>query len=163
VPLVGEAALCALYLNELLMRLLARHDPHPGVFQRYSQVLFELAGAGTDGHAWVLRRFERDLLAELGYALVWETDVDGADVDASRRYVIDPERGPAPCDPMRSSGAVSGAALLALTREQSPSGELLRELRRMLRVVLRHHLGGRDLAAWSIRPPRLGPGPDLSE
>lgn len=158
VPLAGDALLCALYVNELLSRLLARHDPHPAVFARYPSLLYELAGAGAaSAQAWALRRFERDLLAELGYALPLEADEAGEVLEPQAQYSLDPERGalrwagrgPAPA-------LVSGAALVALAGDAAPSPELLRELKRALRALLRHHLGGRELGAWSLRPPATG-------
>jgi DNA repair protein RecO (recombination protein O) len=159
VPLVGDGLLCALYLNELLARLLARNDPHPEVFARYSAVLYELAAAAdAAAQAWALRRFERDLLAELGYALPLEADEAGRVLEPGAQYALDPERGA-----LRWSGRgpapllVSGASLQALAGDVAPPVELLREIKRALRAVLRHHLGGRDLAAWSLRPPASGP------
>jgi recombinational DNA repair protein (RecF pathway) len=65
----GSALLCGFYLNELLLKLLAREDPHPRVYASYEAALAELA-AGSE-EAPVLRRFELLLLAELGYALLW--------------------------------------------------------------------------------------------
>jgi DNA repair protein RecO (recombination protein O) len=162
VPLAGEGLFCALYLNELLARLLARNDPHPEVFARYAGVLYELAAAGDPfAQAWALRRFERDLLAGLGYALPLDEDDAGRVLEPAALYAIDPERGA-----LRWSGhgpaplLVSGAALHALAGEETPGLDVLRELKRTLRAVLRHHLGGRDLAAWSLRPPA---GPTLSD
>src|SRR5262249_56721078 len=67
-PLVaGSALLCAFYLNELLLKLLPREDPHPRLFEEYEAALTKLA-AGAE-QAPVLREFELRLLAELGYAL----------------------------------------------------------------------------------------------
>ena len=58
--LQGQALYCGLYLNELLMRLLHRGDPHAEVFERYRQVLAELA-SGVSPQP-VLRIFEKHLL-----------------------------------------------------------------------------------------------------
>src|SRR5688500_5274253 len=72
----GEGLLGALYLNELLVRLLPRGDAQPELFARYAACLEDLAGTGSP--AWGLRRFERDALAELGYALELGHEADGA-------------------------------------------------------------------------------------
>jgi DNA repair protein RecO (recombination protein O) len=155
VPLAGEGAFCALYVNELLTRLLARNDPHPAAFARYSGVLFDLAGAAdVAAQAWILRRFERDLLAELGYALRLAVDVDGEPLDPSASYSIDPELGPIAWARRRIPPAVGGAALIAMAGDAAPAPALLREVRDAMRGILRHHLGGRELAAWSLRMPR---------
>src|SRR6266404_7748539 len=67
-PLVtGSALLCGFYLNELLLKLLPREDPHPRLFDAYESALSRLAN-GAD-QAPVLRQFELELMAELGYAL----------------------------------------------------------------------------------------------
>jgi len=70
----GSALLCGFYLNELLLKLLPREDPHPRLYATYEAALAELA-AGSD-EAPVLRRFELLLLAELGYALPLAREAD---------------------------------------------------------------------------------------
>jgi DNA repair protein RecO (recombination protein O) len=62
----GEALLFAFYLNELLVRLLMREDPHPGLYHAYVEALRALAEHGAREE--VLRRFEWLLLKEIGYA-----------------------------------------------------------------------------------------------
>ena len=42
-PLEKTALLCGFYLNELLVKLLARDDPHPALFDHYVATLNELA------------------------------------------------------------------------------------------------------------------------
>ncbi len=153
-PLAGEGAICALYVNELLTRLLARNDPHPGVFARYSGVLFELAAADPVEHGWILRRFERDLLESLGYAIDLQRDIDGQPIEPAARYSLDPERGLSLWALRPLPPAVSGAGVLALAGDLRPPSEQLRELRHLMRALLRHHLGGRELAAWALRLPR---------
>lgn len=49
IGLVGPALYCALYVNELLLRLLGRHDPHEALFVFYQQALAGLSHAGL-GH-----------------------------------------------------------------------------------------------------------------
>ena len=72
-PLLGgQALLCAYYLNELLMRLLPREDPHPTLYRAYGDALRALAAG--EGQEVILRRFELALLQELGYGLLLETD-----------------------------------------------------------------------------------------
>lgn len=60
------ATLCGFYLNELLMRLLARWDPHPQLFEDYQNTLAALPG--EDAPDWLLRCFEWRLLSALGFA-----------------------------------------------------------------------------------------------
>ena len=66
-PLSGKAFMSAWYLNELILRLLPREDPHPQLFDAYDAALVQLAAGG--GAAAALRRFEWILLQETGYGL----------------------------------------------------------------------------------------------
>ncbi|PLC51732.1 DNA repair protein RecO [Pollutimonas subterranea] len=73
-PLNGRALMSAWYMNELLLRLLPREDPHPVIYDAYDAALQQLAGTRTEGQpsrsaASALRRFEWMLLNETGYGL----------------------------------------------------------------------------------------------
>ena len=52
-PLEKTALLCGFYLNELLVKLLARDDPHPKLFDHYVATLNELAFAARGDH-WLV-------------------------------------------------------------------------------------------------------------
>src|SRR3989304_9185997 len=69
----GIALLCGFFLNELLVKLLPREDPHERLYEAYAESLRAL-GNGS-GHAATLRRFGKRFLGELGYALTLEHDV----------------------------------------------------------------------------------------
>ncbi|MBS0433087.1 MAG: DNA repair protein RecO [Proteobacteria bacterium] len=145
----GETLLSGLYVNELLVRLTARHDPHPGLFDRYSALLDELAG--TASLAWTLRRFERDLLAELGYGLLLDREAGtGTPLEPDAEYAYVPEHGPVRADAQSPGARIRGAALLALHRDGIPSSGDLAALRRMLRHVIGAHLGHGELRAWRV-------------
>lgn len=62
----GRAMMSAWYMNELILRLLAREDPHPGVFDAYEAALLQLTDQ-QHSPAGALRRFEWMLLEETGY------------------------------------------------------------------------------------------------
>ena len=93
-PLLGGAALlCGFYLNELLLKLLPREDPHARLYATYEAALRDLAAGGDQ--APVLRRFELALLAELGYAMPLAREADsGAAIDPEARYHYAFDRGP---------------------------------------------------------------------
>lgn len=67
-PLTGRSLMSAWYMNELLMRLLPREDPHPLLFDHYKQALQRLA-AGHVSAPQILRQFEWFLLQETGYGI----------------------------------------------------------------------------------------------
>ena len=61
----GDALLSGSYLNELLMRLLARDDPHPGLFDHYALAV-QLLAEKSDAQQLILRAFELLLLRDTG-------------------------------------------------------------------------------------------------
>ena len=146
-PLVGGSALvCGFYLNELLLKLLPREDPHPRLFANYETALADLAEGGEQ--APVLRRFELALLSELGYALPLVRDADtGAPVDPAARYHYAFDRGPrrAPAERGARLPVVRGATLLALADGRYVDGETAAEAKRLMRDVLDHYLEQRGV------------------
>ena len=87
----GEGLVLGLYLNELVMRLCPRRDPHPRTFGAYTQALVSIAEGGRD---LALRRFETVLLAELGVAPDWgRCAACGTPVVPETVYDWQPERG----------------------------------------------------------------------
>jgi len=140
----GDALYCGFYVNELLMRLLGRQDPHEVLFVFYQLVLQELA-AGTD-IATPLRRFELRLLAELGYQAVLDREADsGAPVRPDRHYVYSSEQGLLPGVSIGADGAISGETLRRLAGGEPLTGRYAREARTLTRRLLAPHLGERPL------------------
>ncbi|MFT3762762.1 MAG: DNA repair protein RecO [Pseudoxanthomonas sp.] len=150
--LAGDAALAGFYLNELVLRLAPRHDPHPELFAAYARTRERLRAG--DALAWTLRRFERDLLEALGFGFAFDSDGDGADIDPAARYRLDPEHGPRRVGSDRGHGERStfatGRALRALAADELPDHEDLASLRLPMRGVLAHHLGARGLKSWEM-------------
>ena len=144
-PLQGRALYCGLYVNELVLRLCEREDPHSGLFPVYAACIRALAGAAPDnaGLEPVLRRFELALLEELGMGLQLRQDQAGAPIDPDRRYHYVLDAGPVPVANDREG--YSGAALLALAANRLDTPVLRGEARRLMREVLDAHLGGRPL------------------
>lgn len=143
VALTGSALFSGFYLNELLMRLLARHDPHPEMFERYDVTLPLLADAARS--EWSLRLFERDLLESLGYGLLLEQCVDGQSIQPHLDYCYHLEQGPAPVIGTERCLQVSGAALLALASGDMPAEQARREAKRLMRAALGLYLGNKPL------------------
>jgi DNA repair protein RecO (recombination protein O) len=147
--LQGEALYCGLYLNELLVRLLHRGDPHAEVFEGYRQVLAQLsAGVGLQP---VLRVFEKNLLEAVGYGLMLEHEY-GSDrpLQSDALYHYRPGQGPVRLGRDAPSGqATSGRALLALRSERLTSVDLP-ELRRLMRRLIGYHLGGKPLSSQAL-------------
>jgi DNA repair protein RecO (recombination protein O) len=148
-PLVGGSALlCGFYLNELLLKLLPREDPHPQLYRAYDATLARLA-AGAE-QAPVLRQFELKLLAELGYALPLTHEADtGRPVDPEERYYYAFDRGPriSVAEPGRRYPQVRGATLLALAQQDFTTPEATAEAKRLMREVLDHYLERRTIVS----------------
>ena len=159
-----DRALAGFYISELLLRLAPREDPHSGMYALYG-VVRERLGAG-EPLAWTLRRFERDLLDALGSGFDLAHDGDALPIDPAARYRLDPEHGPRRVlserlDAGERGQSATGRALLALAADAMPSDDDLRSLRRALRAVLSHHLGGRGLKSWEMMGElgRIAAGP----
>lgn len=156
-PLTGNTLFCGLYLNELLLRLLHRHDPHERLFDHYAGALQQLA-TGLDSEP-VLRVFEKRLLEEIGYGIVLDHDVyDGSPLQADRSYRYLPERGPVAAGQTQEDGvAIQGASLLALAEERLVEEGVRRDAKRLMRALLARHLGGRPLTSRELFRPQSDP------
>ena len=139
----GRQILCACYLNELLLRLITRHDPHPEIFDAYEQAVMTL----DMNEEQALRVFEKRLLASLGYGLLLEHEFDsGAPVREDRLYEYHLERGPVRCQRASDAGIfLHGASLLALHRDDLQASQVCREVKRLMRAALALYLGARPL------------------
>lgn len=147
--LQAEALLCGFYVNELLMRLLPREDPHDVLFLQYHATLRRLA-ARTDSAA-ALRSFERALLKELGYAMTLEREsVSGGAIEAAKRYVYDPERGPVEGKGTGHEPLVSGRTLLDMARDDYSDPITQAEAKALMRMLLNHRLEYQPLKSRQI-------------
>ena len=145
-PLLGgQALLCAYYLNELLMRLLPREDPHPTLYRAYGDALRALAAG--EGQEVILRRFELALLQELGYGLQLDADADGVPVRPEVRYAYIIERGAVPLDEygIDDASVVAGRVLLDMARGDFREPETLAGAKALMRRLIQHYLGGQVL------------------
>ncbi len=140
----GRALLYGYYLNELLLRLLAREDAHAALFEVYAETLGRLGAAAESG---LLRAFELRLLRELGYGLVLDREAEtGAPLEAERHYAYRVESGPLP---LGSGGekavTLTGKALLAIGRSDFSDAEVLQQSKVLMRYLLDYYLGPRPL------------------
>jgi DNA repair protein RecO (recombination protein O) len=143
-PLEKTALLCGFYLNELLVKLLARDDPHPRLFDHYVATLNELAHGEPAQIA--LRKFERALLKETGVAAdLTRCTSTRARVDAAGLYVVDPERGARTALASDTWPAVSGKTLMDMEREDYGDPQTQAQSKQLMRFLLAYHLGGAPL------------------
>ncbi len=160
VSMHGAAWFAGFYLNELLLRLLARDDAHPSLFDAYANALVCLDGSEA-GSESALRAFELLLLQETGVLPeLHRTTLTQAPVQPERRYVLRPDQGLA--EASASESALAGMRCLALAAAlqawpqtaddrtafaalQQVCAADLQPLKAQLRAQLHYHLGGATL------------------
>ena len=174
-PLSGQSLLSAFYLNELLLKLTTRDDPHEGLFAAYHAAITDLralsraklVSESSPEHDErlkaklvsdtnysiepVLRRFELRLLQELGYALELAREAGThAPIVAEREYLYVVERGPipAPEGDMAPANAVrlKGLTLLDLDRGALEDAATVAQAKQLMRLLINHSLNGQQLA-----------------
>lgn len=152
----GDALLSGYYLNELVLTLLARDDPHPGLFDIYAQVVAVISSDHGDALQTALRAFELLLLREIGLLPILDvqTLTLGA-LQSQERYCLVVEGG------LRQAGeqdraSLTGAQWLelqqALNNKEAAFTETLHacatvtaELKTQLRAMLHYHCGVKTL------------------
>jgi DNA repair protein RecO (recombination protein O) len=150
--LAGSALFCGFYLNELLLKLLARDDAHERLFDSYETALRDLGAPAGPGEARVLRSFEKELLRETGYALNLTRDADsGAAIEAELRYAYDPEHGPRRLAPgTRAAMEVSGRTLMEIESGLYTGPQTANQAKLLMRHLLNHQLNGKVLATRQV-------------
>jgi len=147
IVLLEESLLGGFYLNELLMRLLQKQDPHPQLYTIYYDTLLELER--TPLQQKHLRLFEKKLLDELGYGLQLHHSVpDGKAFEAHQFYRFYPETGFEIYkgeDNLSQGSLFTGKSLLALAAEQLNDADILHEIKRLMRMALGVLLGPQPL------------------
>lgn len=151
IPALGQTALfCGFYLNELLLKLLARDDPHERLFDCYERALIELAHGARS--AQVLRVFEKELLREIGYAVNLQVDaVSGDAVDPHARYAYMPDAGLRRLHSGESAEReLSGAVALAIDRNDYSDSHTAHHAKQLMRSLIELQLNGRKIATRQI-------------
>ena len=148
----GEGLLSGYYLNELVLRLLARDDPHPQLFDAYAGAVAVLASGHTDAIEPALRAFELLMLREIGLLPALETQtLTLGPVEGDEHYTLVAEAGIMATGDDDQRPSLTGTRWLALQRamdEPAPFHPTVREaardmaeLKPMLRSLLHYHCG----------------------
>lgn len=148
-PLESSALLYGFYLNELLLKLTAREDPHPGLFEHYVRALTRLTH--TASAQVVLRQFELAILKETGVAADFSVSThDGRPVDPAGVYVVDPEGGTRPARMEDTAPRISGKTLLDMANEDYADPMTQAQSKLLMRSLLAHHLNGAQIQTRQI-------------
>ena len=137
------------YINEIILRLLHKHEAHPDLFTAYDTVLAKLSRDYPE--AAIIRYFEKRLLQSLGYGLILDQPMGaGGSIDVDAQYYYQHDSGPL-LNPPDSGNyvAISGRALIALHQETiDANDEIVRsETKALMRTVLGIYLGNKPLAS----------------
>ena len=150
----GRAIYSGFYVNELVLRVLFRHDPHPELYSSYERMLVALTEqpASQERVEAALRLFEKRVLDAVGYGLVFFDEFgEHIDFEPKQPYLYRREIGPRPALTGVQNGpdgvVVSGQTLLVLQQERRLVGTHLVEAKRLMRYLLRPLIGERPLAS----------------
>lgn len=142
----GTPLLSALYVNEILMRLLSRGGAVPEIFSLYEKIVHAIAKETQ--LAEKLRLFEKQLLVDLGYGLNLTTDYQtGKKIERDVFYRYNAEHGFFAVEPGLSnkSHVFSGASLMALGNEHFSNPSQLSDAKQLLRLAFAPLLGSRPI------------------
>jgi len=151
ITLSGDALLSGYYVNELILKLLHRHDPQPEIFAAYSRTIERLAG--NQDVARYLRQFEIELLRLLGYALNLDHDTATREPLMPRQqYAYRAEQGPVPVSDREGAGPMvfTGAELMAIRNQEFADPAVLKNAGSLLRIVIAYHLDGKELKSRKV-------------
>lgn len=151
-PLLRDAIYSGFYLNELLVRLLHKHDSHPLLFDSYKQCLNDIQLYGVSDAN--LRYFEIELLEQLGYGINLELDTESGDPvceDAVYNYII--EYGPR-LGHDADSLCIKGKTLIQMQQRNLNDPVTRKEAKLLLRTILEHYLGHKPLKTRELVQPR---------
>jgi DNA repair protein RecO (recombination protein O) len=167
-PLEGQSAVCAMYINELMYRLLYPNVTFDNLYQDYADALLYLTQLQLqDGEvqgfkqAQILRWFELRLLNVLGHGFTLEEDLSGHEIKANENYLFYPEFGfeliEGDWQLSHHSFQVSGACILSLqellivpVEEIEIAKACAKTLRQLLSIALQPFLGKKPIAAKTL-------------
>jgi len=142
--LAGDSLLSGYYVNELILKLLHRHDPQKEIFAVYGTTIERLAS--SQDIAPCLRQFEIELLRMLGYALNLDHDTESQEpLRPQQHYEYRVEQGPVPVSARDGPMVFTGVELIAIRKQQFAETAVLKQAGRLLRNVIAFHLDGKEL------------------
>ena len=141
--LMGNDLVMAMYVNELIQRLLPEGDEHSEIFESYWSYIKNISSLEAVAKEYRLRIFENQLLQNLGYGLDFEDDINGNLINNNFNYNYIEDQGFA----INEEGVISGSTLLHLSKSNEPITSIneLTILKKMNRKRLKSLLGDKPL------------------
>ena len=141
--LQGDDLILAMYANELILRLVPESDPNGNIFKSYWVLLENLLNLDSNEKEYALRKFENQMLEDLGYGLDFEHDIHGEDISLDLYYEFIEYQGFS----SNKNGVFLGETLLKLAKDAriNLDSNELRILKTMNRKRLKSLLGDKPL------------------
>ena len=141
--LLGNDLILAIYVNELLIRLLPEGDEYSKIFSSYWGFIKNMNYKSSPEKEYSLRIFENRLLQELGYGIDFKDDIEGNPIISNSLYDFIEDQGFIG----QTEGKILGEILLnIITPNQAvPSSEGLNTLKKLNRKRLKSLLGDKPL------------------
>ena len=143
ISLKGDALVCGFYINELLIRLLLREDPHEKLFNYYDMTIKKLTlGINLE---IILREFELRLLQELGYQVPLDKDINGQNVNPNKKYFYEVGYGPSLSKKNNQTIEMSGKTLIDMSKNNYDDAITKKQSKQLMRYVIGFYLGDKPL------------------
>ena len=141
--LLGNDLIMAIYVNELIQRLLPEGDEHSEIFESYWAYINNISTLDSNEKEYKLRIFENQLLQDLGYGLDFDDDINGNTINKDFKYDFIEHQGFV----INGNGVISGSTLLHLSNSNEPitNSKELSILKKMNRKRLKSLLGDKPL------------------
>ena len=141
--LLGNDLIMAIYVNELIQRLLPEGDEHSEIFESYWAYIKNISTLDSNEKEYKLRIFENQLLKDLGYGLDFDDDINGNTINKDLKYDFIEHQGFV----INGNGVISGSTLLHLSNSNEPitNSKELSILKKMNRKRLKSLLGDKPL------------------
>ena len=141
--ILGDDLILAMYVNELILRLLPENDEYSEIFHAYWNFLSNLKSLNSNEKEYALRDFENQMLEDLGYGIDFSSDINNEPINEDLNYEFIEHQGFA----SNKNGVFLGKTLLKLAKDARINLDSyeLRVLKKMNRKRLKSLLGDKPL------------------
>lgn len=141
--ILGDDLILAMYVNELILRLLPENDEYSEIFHAYWNFLSNLKSLNSNEKEYALRDFENQMLEDLGYGIDFSSDMNDEPINENLNYEFIEHQGFSTSD----NGLIPGKILVNLLRRENIVTDTneLSILKKMNRKRLKSLLGDKPL------------------
>ena len=141
--ILGDDLILAMYVNELILRLLPENDEYSEIFHAYWNFLSNLKSLNSNEKEYALRDFVNQMLEDLGYGIDFSSDMNDEPINENLNYEFIEHQGFSTSD----NGLIPGKILVNLLRRENIVTDTneLSILKKMNRKRLKSLLGDKPL------------------